>query len=139
MLEYGLMRLCASSIDNRRLFQVRKTHSILRLDSAGRQAEITLFNDILQRNSAVVQYLTLWGLEMASNLISRPVMSNATMRVRDTLNELIRHSSPTEFSFRKPLLTIRVRTMMKNMNRETSMNTIIPMDILPIQYDNSPN
>ena len=53
----------------------------MRLDSAGRQDEINFFNDILQRNSATIQYLTLWGLGIVSNHMSRPMLINGSTRM----------------------------------------------------------
>lgn len=67
--------------------RARKTNSILRLDSSGRQSEMNLFNDILQRNSSTIQYLTLWGLDIVSNHISRSMfMSNESTRLNRTEN-----------------------------------------------------
>ena len=67
-------------------FQARKTNSILRLDSAGRQTEVQFFNDILQRNSATIQYLTSWGLDIVSNHVPRPLFTNGSTRLNRVEN-----------------------------------------------------
>ncbi|CAF4219157.1 unnamed protein product, partial [Rotaria sp. Silwood2] len=49
--------------------RARKIHNLIPLDSAGRQAEISYFDDIIRRNIATIKYLALWGIDIVSTNI----------------------------------------------------------------------
>ncbi|CAF0725401.1 unnamed protein product [Rotaria sordida] len=50
--------------------RARKTHNLIPLNSAGRQAEISHFHHMIRRNIATVKYLALWGINIVSTNIS---------------------------------------------------------------------
>ncbi|CAF4506390.1 unnamed protein product [Rotaria socialis] len=47
--------------------RARKTQNINVLDSAGRQNEISNFDDMIRRNMTTNKYLTLWGIDIVAN------------------------------------------------------------------------
>ncbi|CAF4486977.1 unnamed protein product [Rotaria sp. Silwood1] len=76
--------------------RARKTHNFIPLDSTGRQAEISYFNDMIRRNMATIKYLALWGIDIVPTNFPihssidesyRKIFHNSTVLEDDEENE----------------------------------------------------
>ncbi|CAF1367290.1 unnamed protein product [Adineta steineri] len=70
--------------------RARKINNFIPLDSAGRQAELSYFDDMCRRNAATVKYFASWGIDIVANIVPIQSSINESHRkisVNDSLSD----------------------------------------------------